>query len=314
MSPRAPFLASQAGPCAILIAAMLWGTTGTAASFASSVSPLAIGAFAMGIGGLLQVWVAWRRLYYDRHALWQMRRLVLLGALGVVIYPLAFYSAMHLAGVAIGTVVAIGAAPFFTALLEWLIGGKSPLGVRWCLSLLLGVVGIVLLTFTQSADDSVLAASDTFWGVVLGLIAAGAYALYTWLGKRLIEAGIHSKSAIGSMFLLSAALLLPSLAFTAEGLFDGVTHTSVALYMAFVPMFLGYLLFGYGLRTSHASSATLLTLFEPVIAALLAVTLVGEQLSAWGWLGMGLIAGCLLLQTWRFPKRPLQPSPPTTTY
>jgi DME family drug/metabolite transporter len=35
----------------ILVASLLWGTTGTVASFAPDVSPLAIGAFAMGFGG-----------------------------------------------------------------------------------------------------------------------------------------------------------------------------------------------------------------------------------------------------------------------
>lgn len=311
---RAPHsLYNQAGPIAILMAAMLWGTTGTAASFANQVSPLAIGAFAMGIGGLLQVLVAWRRLQRDAHKLWQLRRLIVIGAIGVVIYPLAFYSSMHLAGVAVGTVVSIGAAPFFTALLEWLVSKKSPISVRWLSSLILGVLGITLLALTRSPNQGHITDSGGFWGIILGLAAAGAYALYTWLGKIMIETGVDSKAAIGSMFLLSAMVLLPSLFLTGEHLFDGIVHSSVALYMAIVPMFLGYLLFGFGLRTSNASTATLLTLFEPVVAALLAITLVGEQISGWGWLGMGLIACCLLLQTWRRPDRPLQPSPPTIT-
>lgn len=39
----------QAGIAAVLAASVLWGTTGTAATFASGVSPLAIGAVAMGV-------------------------------------------------------------------------------------------------------------------------------------------------------------------------------------------------------------------------------------------------------------------------
>lgn len=38
------------GVMAIIFACFLWGTTGTAASFAPDVSALAIGAFAMGMG------------------------------------------------------------------------------------------------------------------------------------------------------------------------------------------------------------------------------------------------------------------------
>lgn len=36
----------------MLAASVLWGTTGTAATFAPAVGPLAIGAAAMGLGGL----------------------------------------------------------------------------------------------------------------------------------------------------------------------------------------------------------------------------------------------------------------------
>ncbi|MGV3069534.1 EamA family transporter, partial [Proteus mirabilis] len=38
------------GIVGVLIAAILWGTTGTAATYAPGLSPLAIGAVAMGIG------------------------------------------------------------------------------------------------------------------------------------------------------------------------------------------------------------------------------------------------------------------------
>jgi DME family drug/metabolite transporter len=71
--------------------------------------------------------------------------------------------------------------------------------------------------------------------------------------------------------------------------------------MAVVPMFLGYLLFGYGLKQLEASTATLLTLLEPIVATLLAVVILGEIFVFWGWLGMGLILVCLLLQTLKVP-------------
>src|SRR5690606_5528248 len=46
------------GTLAILVTAVLWGTTGTAATFAPEVSPLAMGAAALGIGGILQAVIA----------------------------------------------------------------------------------------------------------------------------------------------------------------------------------------------------------------------------------------------------------------
>ncbi|MEU5548098.1 EamA family transporter [Streptomyces sioyaensis] len=93
------------GPLCVLAASVLWGTTGTAATLAPGVGPLAIGAAAMGLGGLLQALIAAPQI--SRHAarLHDQRGTVLLGAASVTVYPLAFYSSMHLAGVAVGTVV-----------------------------------------------------------------------------------------------------------------------------------------------------------------------------------------------------------------
>ena len=49
---------SLGGVLAVLVTSVLWGTTGTAATFAPDVGPLAIGAAALGIGGALQALIA----------------------------------------------------------------------------------------------------------------------------------------------------------------------------------------------------------------------------------------------------------------
>jgi len=46
------------GITAILITSFLWGTTGTAATFAPEAGPLTIGAAALGGGGILQAAIA----------------------------------------------------------------------------------------------------------------------------------------------------------------------------------------------------------------------------------------------------------------
>ena len=90
-------------------------------------------------------------------------------------------------------------------------------------------------------------------------------------------------------------LLLPTALYTGSNLFDEAIHVYVVGYMMLIPMFLGYLLFGYGLRTVPASRAVTLTLFEPFMAAVFAMLIVGEQLDGLGWLGMGLIFVCLII-------------------
>ncbi|RDH41973.1 DMT family transporter [Zooshikella ganghwensis] len=285
---------------AIIFACFFWGTTGTVASFTLNVSPLATGAFAMGGGGLLLVLTALKNLFSDKYKLVANYPIMLLGGLSVAVYPLAFYSSMRLSGVALGTVVSIASAPFATVLLEWLIS-KKPISKKWLKSFAIGAVGVLLLAMSKGeVSESGTHIYNHYLGIMLGLLAGFTYALYSWAAREMIEQGIHSKSAMASMFGLASLLLLPSLIITGDNLFASTKNAAVALYMAFVPMFLGYLLFGYGLRFIAASEATLLTLLEPAVATLMAVVVVGEKIFTIGWLGILLIMVCMLIQ---MPKR-----------
>jgi DME family drug/metabolite transporter len=284
------------GSIAIVIACLFWGTTGTAASFTPNVSPLGTGAFAMGLGGLLLVMTSLKTLNKDSKKLLSHCRLLLLGGLSVAVYPLAFYSSMRLSGVAIGTVVSLASAPFFTALLECLIS-KKLISKKWLISFAIGAVGIALLAMGKvNVIHHETQTFNHYIGMLLGLLAGMSYALYSWAAKCMINQDIHSKSAMAGMFGLAALLLLPSLTLTGDNLFATPTSTLVALYMAIIPMFLGYVLFGYGLNYVEASQATLLTMLEPALATVMAVLIVGEKFNLIGWLGIGLILLCLLLQ------------------
>ena len=100
---------------------MLWGTTGTAATFAPGAGPLAIGAAALGIGGLAGCHRGPCARARRGRASAALRRSSSAGAVAVAIYPLAFYSSMHLAGVALGTVVSLASAPLASGVLEWFV-------------------------------------------------------------------------------------------------------------------------------------------------------------------------------------------------
>jgi len=114
-----------AGIAAVFIASILWGTTGTAATFAPDLSSLAVGAVAMGIGGLLQGLIAVAAIVRQRRLIARQWRYLLTGALAVAIYPLAFYASMRLAGVTVGTVISIGSAPLLSALIEYRLDGRA---------------------------------------------------------------------------------------------------------------------------------------------------------------------------------------------
>ncbi|MGP3970870.1 DMT family transporter [Streptomyces sp. 6N223] len=295
-APAHPRLAHAAGPLLVLAAAALWGTTGTAASFApGAASPLSIGAATMGIGGLVTLALAGRSalavLRDGRAALgW-----ALLGALNVVVYPLAFYTAMDFAGVAVGTVVTIGCSPVFAALLERLVDGTG-LSRRWLAATLAAVAGCTALVLTGDAE----AGGDRIpAGVALGVLSGACYAAYAYCGARLIRRGHSSRATMGALFGLGSAVLVPVFAATGGGLVGEWRGVAVTAYLALVPMYLAYVLFGAGLARVTVSAATTLTLLEPVVAAVLGVAVVGERLGGWAWTGVGLVVVGLLVLTVR---------------
>jgi len=180
-----------------LVASVLWGTTGTAAAFAPTLGPLAIGAVAMGGGGLLQALVASRAIRENRQFIRENLSILLLGVAAVGIYPLAFYSSMHYAGITIGTVVSIGTAPLIAAILERFFDRKA-LSAIWFLSFVCGVLGVSMLSMGEShAIQESTNQWNKFFGIFLGLVAATTYSLYSWAAKRLIDRGVASKAAMG---------------------------------------------------------------------------------------------------------------------
>lgn len=287
----------QLGTLSILFASTLWGTTGTAASLAPDVSALAIGAFSMGIGGFMQACLSAKSLKRDFRKVVHKKKTLLVSIIALATYPLAFYSSMRFAGVAIGTVISISTAPFFSALLECLFSRNQTITKRWMMSFAIGVIGITLLLASESSANSLFDQDMKHWGVLLGLLAGLTYAIYSWGVKAMIDHGIESQTAMGSVFGIGGVLLLPTLFITGDNLFASSTNTTVMLYMALIPMGLGYVAFGFGLRFVTASGASILTLFEPVIAAALAVAIVGEEISLIGWVGITLTLVCLFLQS-----------------
>ncbi|MER6684880.1 DMT family transporter [Streptomyces olivaceoviridis] len=298
--PTGPGRSAGTGALCVLAASVLWGTTGTAATFAPEVGPLAIGAVAMGLGGLLQALVAARPIARHAPRLREQRGTVLLGAVSVAVYPLAFYTSMHLAGVAVGTVVSLGTAPLASALTERVMDVHR-LTRRWTAAAALGLLGTALLCVAEAAHagDGTGRASmaATLLGVGLGLVAAATYALYSWAAHRLITRRIPSRAAMGAVFGLGGLLLLPVLLATGAPLTGSWSNAAVGAYMALIPMFTGYVLFGWGLAHVPASTATTLSLLEPAVAAVLAVLVVGERLPAAGWAGIALVIACLTVLT-----------------
>ena len=298
-----------AGAWPLLVASMLWGTTGTVASFLQgNVSPLAVGAATMMFGGILLFAISARTAIAALQDA-ASRRWLVVGAIGVVMYPLAFYSSMSLAGVAIGNVVSLGSGPVFAALLEWAFERRRPSRV-WVACTTTALTGIAMLAWGSDRSGGALSgqsSGDTMAGIGLGLLAGVAYALYTSCSSRAIRVGAASGAAMGGMFGLGAVALAPLLLALGGPLLQSATTVGIAAYLALGPMFTAYILFGIAMRTLHSSTATSITLLEPFVATLLAVLVVGERLLAVGWLGLAVVlVSVLALATARQQRSSLE--------
>ncbi|OII22252.1 EamA family transporter [Curtobacterium sp. MCBA15_013] len=97
------------------------------------------------------------------------------------------------------------------------------------------------------------------------------------------------RGLVGAVFGLAAVPLVVLAVVGGQASLGVAANWPVFLYLALVPTVLGHSLYAVGLRSVSASVATLLSLFEPVVAAVLAVLVVGEHLGAGGWVGIGLV-------------------------
>lgn len=279
---------NNAGAYYILGAALLWGTTGTAQSFAPvGFDSTVIGFLRLAVGGLALLALAISRDELGRIQDWRPWP-TLLAALFTASYQICFFGAVTKTGVAVGTIVAIGSAPIAGGILGYLFRDENP-GKRWLIATPLAIVGCTLLGTGGGGLDV-----DSL-GILLALGAGVSYAAYTLLIKGLLEK--QSPNAVMSvMFCLGALLLSPLLIGKDLSWVVQPRTILIVIHLGIVATALSYWLFARGLRQVQVASAVTLSLAEPMTAGLLGVLLLGELLSPQAFSGIGLIfAGLLVL-------------------
>lgn len=267
-------------PFLILLAAVLWGTTGTTQAFAPETAhPIAIGATRLAVGGIFLVLIV---LVIGKFEFtnWPIKTTIL-ASLSMALYQPLFFSAVSITGVAIGTVVAIGSAPILSGLIEWLYLKVRPSKIWWY-STFLSILGCLMLF---SNKESVLV--DPI-GIIMALGAGLSFASYTLISRTLVE-NHSSLSVVAVVFTLSAIWLSPFLFVFDMSWIMSIEGIGVSLQLGIVATGIAYLLFAKGLINVSSSTAVTLALAEPLTAALLGVFLLGEYLNITSWLGIFLL-------------------------
>lgn len=273
------------------------GTAGAAASLVFQVSdmgPLAL-SFWRCAGGLVLLLGAlvWRSRRATAGAAAgspaepRRRRLlrILATGIGLTVFQSAYFAAVQATGLAVGTVVTLGAGPVLIA-----VGARLTMGERLGRGGVIAVTGALvgLMVLVLGGEGGTVRPV----GIALAVLAAAGYAAITlltrWLGR---DGGGDSLSTTAWAFAIGSVGLLPMA--IAEGL---LPHTAelgrvvwLLAYVAAVPTALAYALYFAGAAAVRAATVSVIMLLEPVSAAVIAVTALDEQLTA------ATVVGTLLL-------------------
>ncbi|MGC0209518.1 DMT family transporter [Streptomyces levis] len=281
MSHTASGLPLGRGLLYLIVAGVAWGTAGAAASLvyrASDLGPVALSFWRCAAGLVLLLAV---RLVRPRTTTAVReplgRRAVRAGVtgLGLAVFQTAYFAAVSATGLAVATVVTLGAGPVLIAL-----------GARLTLAERLGRGGVAAVAGALAGLGVLVlgggGATVRPSGVLLALLSAAGYSVMTLLTRRWGRDGAADASRTSvEAFAVTSLCLLPFA--LAEGL---VPHTAEPLrllvllaYVAAVPTALAYGLYFAGAAVVRSATVSVIMLLEPVSAAVLAVVLLGERLT-----------------------------------
>ena len=297
-SPVASRPARPIGFLLIIATGILWGTIGVVSkhvSQESSLDAVSITWLRSVIASPICILAAWLTLgsaifRVSRRDLWFM-----LG-LGVVLvtYQFLYLASLDRIGVSAATLIALCGAPVIVAIIST-VGMGEPLYGDVILALTGAVIGTALLAGRPDAEGSLL-------GIALAVGCALGIALHV-VGMRSIAHRVHPLQPLAIGFPVGAILLAP-IALHRGVSFDYSTEVwGWLIYLGLVPSSIAYLMYQRGLRDVPATVASIVTMLEPLIAALLAWIILQERLGLWGWVGGALLMASIALLTATSIKR-----------
>ena len=191
------------------------------------------------------------------------------GPLALFAYAAPFSFAYLRIGAATGALVLFGSVQ--SSMIGWgLLRGERP-GARTWLGLLLAAGGLVALNLPKAGRPDPL-------GAALMVVAGVAWGAYSLQGKRAPDP--LAANARAFLWTVPPALLLASFTFHPSSAHD-VRGLLLAGTSGAVTSGVGYAIWYRALRGLTAIRAAILQLSVPVIAAVAAVLLLGETVTAW---------------------------------
>lgn len=286
------------GVAAVIVAAILWGSTGTIqAVLPAGRDPLAVAWIRCFIGGLALLLFC---LFHgpNRRAIPALPfRRIGAAALAIALYNIFFFSGVSMVGVGVGTAIALGSGPIWVSLYEALARRKRP-SRKVLLGQAISILGVVALVSSNDLNGG------SAYGYLFAALAGLSYAAYSLLTSR-IGRSAPSGAVAAATFVAAAVIMLPVLPFASLA-WLGAGSIAPLMFLGVAVTGIAFFLFTYGVGKMAASSAVTLTLAEPLTAWVLATVVVGEELSALKVLGAALLLAGLWIVTRSLFSLPLK--------
>jgi DME family drug/metabolite transporter len=270
----------------IVFAALCFSTTGTMQELGpENANALSVAAARTAIGAIALLLISQLGRTESVRGRLPLRELALAGA-GMALYAVAFFSAVRMTGIAVGTVVALGSAPLFAGLGSLVIWRDRP-SVRWALTTLVAVLGMALIVATGDETQIDVA------GIAAACAAGIGYALFALSSKSIMSESTNAAGAMAIVFGIATVLLSPIFILVDFAWITSWNGVGTAAWLGIVSVALAYWAYSTGLRSVTPADATALTIVEPVAATLLAAFVLREQPGLLAWVGIVIVIGSL---------------------
>lgn len=259
----------------VIMAAFLFGTMEIALKIAgSSIDSFQLTAVRFFIGGLLLLPFAIKEMR-DNDIRLDIKQFLYLGLVGIICIPvsmLIFQIGVLKSNAATASVL-ISMNTLFTLIFARIIDNEK-ISQNKIIAIFVGIIGALFMIKPWDMQEG-----NTVLGVVLVLIGAAAFGLYTVMGKKATDqVGIFVQTSFsfieGSIVLAVINLII------GKPIIAGINMDNIlpVLYVSVFVTGLGYLFYFIAIKYSNAVTGSVTFFIKPAIAPILAVLILHESI------------------------------------
>jgi DME family drug/metabolite transporter len=293
LSARAPSLSFLL----LIGTGIIWGTIGVAAKHLydeSDLDAVSVTWLRSLIASPICFVIAWhatgRKIFHlPRRDLGVM---VLLGIM-LIVYQFLYLAALSKIGVSAATLISLCGAPVFVVIISAIVL-RDRMTTRTVVALTGALIGTALIVGWRDTGGS--STRDTILGVALATGCAVGVALHVF-ASRMIAGRQHALVPFAIGFPAGTLAFAPLALGRGFSLDLNLPAWTMLIYLAVGPSAIAYWMYQHGLQEVSATDASIVTLLEPLIAAVLAAWLFDERLGVLGWIGAALLIAAIAMLT-----------------